>query len=121
MAELVTSALASATIDVSLWIPCGLTICPILLCLVLLAVMPQYRQRLPNLQSASPHPEGQIEDEIPEETNRLSTAAGQKGSSFKRTLSDSYVLLAIPIFPVGSLRYTVLNILMQYTSVSFGL
>lgn len=44
-----------------------------------------------------------------------------RATSFKQALSNANVVLALPVFFVGSVRYSVLNLLMQYASIRFGL
>ena len=58
-----------------------------------------------------------------------SKRAGEVGASqsetagvatFREALDNRKVLLALPIFLVGALRYTVLNVLMQYAFLRCG-
>lgn len=70
-------------------------------CLLLLAIMPDTKQR-------------RMEDEYPQD----------KPSSLwdvVSTLSNRNVALVIPVFLVGIFRYVTLNVLIQYASVRFGM
>jgi MFS family permease len=98
-AELVASALASVTMDTSPWIGCLLAFCSIFGALMLLYFMPT---------AASPV---KLQDESSED---------QGATTFKQALSNRNILLTLPVFLVGALRYTVLSVLMQHVSLRFG-
>ncbi|KAF8861648.1 MFS general substrate transporter [Acephala macrosclerotiorum] len=102
VAELIGSFVASVTIEISPWIPCGLALVSLLACFTLLAIMPSTgRSTLDSGVGESPKSSGVRE--------------------ILSTLSNRNVLLVVPVFLVGIFRYTTLNILIQYASVRFGL
>lgn len=117
VAELISSFVASITIDISPWIPCSLAMGAISLCFILLAVMPDPRSSgdsIENYRNPSPEP------------NIRSSSLGSfeqdlSSTSLLSILSNRNVLLIIPIFLVGIFRYTTLNVLIQYASVRFDL
>ncbi|KAG4438808.1 hypothetical protein IFR05_005699 [Cadophora sp. M221] len=120
VAELISSFVASVTLDVSPWIPCGLAMCSIILCLVLLAVMPD-----PGISDASTpqilpksSPANETDPSSPSPTTSPDSTSVQ---SLISALSNRNILLTIPVFLVGIFRYAMLNILIQYASVRFGL
>ncbi|PQE03719.1 Major facilitator superfamily domain general substrate transporter protein [Rutstroemia sp. NJR-2017a BBW] len=105
VAELVASYIASVTIDISPWIPCGMAICAVTLGLLLLWVMP-----------GSQNP-------AETQTRELSSPTTTKPSiisSLAQAVSRPQVLFSIPVFLVGTLRYTTLNVLIQYSSLRFN-
>lgn len=110
MAELVASALASATMDISPWIPCGMAVTAIFLCLALLWIRPIRNDKL---EHAAPH-------SYPLTHEGLSSLSSIISRSFKDILSNRNFIHIIPVFFVGTTRYTVLNVLMQYTALRFG-
>lgn len=83
----------------------------ILLCLALLILMPH-----PMLSGSSP----EIEQDTP---HKISTEPRQEVSvtGLLSALSNRNILLTVPVFLVGIFRYAMLNILIQYASVRFGL
>jgi len=92
----------------------------ILVCLVLLWVMPESRTSI-QLSSAScqetmPHPS---------ESAALLTIKppiqSSSVGSIRNALSNKNILLAIPVFLTGSLRFSILNVLIQYGSNRFNL
>lgn len=91
--------------DISPWIPCGLAYFATFICFPILAWMPKYK--IPSKPTA------------PQETDH-EPSLEPKARSFKQALANRNVLLALPVFFVGSIRYSVLNVLMQYASVRFG-
>ncbi|PQE10193.1 mfs multidrug transporter protein [Rutstroemia sp. NJR-2017a WRK4] len=105
VAELVASYIASVTIDISPWIPCGMAICAVTFGLLLLWVMP-----------GSQNP-------AETQTRELSSPTTTKPSiisSLAQAVSRPQVLFSIPVFLVGTLRYTTLNVLIQYSSLRFN-
>ncbi|EKD21754.1 MFS multidrug transporter [Drepanopeziza brunnea f. sp. 'multigermtubi' MB_m1] len=109
VAELISSSIASVTLDISPWIPCGLAMGSIVACLALLALMPDPRAHSQNSRQEAP-------------AYPLESLMGQ--SSVKglfSALSNRNIQLTIPVFLVGIFRYAMLNILIQYASVRFGL
>lgn len=72
-------------------------------CLLLIAIMPNTRQRLPSDHEAR---QSRKSSGVPE---------------ILLTLANRNVLLVVPVFLVGIFRYTNLNILIQYASVRFGI
>jgi hypothetical protein len=117
IAELLASFIASVTTDISPWIPCGLAIGSVILCLILLAVMPDPRKSL-NSCSVVP-PESRAEENSNSDSEALSKSHPVNG--LVSALSNRNTLLVIPVFLVGIFRYTTLNVLIQYASVRFGL
>lgn len=97
------------TIEISPWIPCGLGMGAVILCLALLILMSQ------------PHKSKRDAVEAPSDTV---VSSGQKQISVDGLISafsSRNVLFTLPVFLVGIFRYTTLNILIQYASVRFGL
>ncbi|RFU30995.1 hypothetical protein B7463_g5302, partial [Scytalidium lignicola] len=116
VAELVASFVAATTTDISSWIPCGLALVSLLLCLLLLWIMPDSRSSGHYLESQA------------EPGNDANDTANTSGLPAKTALIDSFksilfhrnILLTLPTFLVVTLRYTTLNILIQYASIRFG-
>lgn len=112
VAELIASFVASVTTDISPWIPCGLAMGSVVICLVLLFLMPDPQ----NSTRSSGHPES------PDLSDETITNSSTKPSAIARLLtlsSNPNVLFTIPVFLVGILRYTTLSILVQYAHVRF--
>ncbi|PMD16503.1 MFS general substrate transporter [Hyaloscypha hepaticicola] len=121
VAELVASFTASVTTDISPWIPCGLAMGSVITCLGLLAVMPEPGRSSDNPHSAIP-PETPTGDEISSlNTDMKAPSKSQFVNGVTSALSNRNTLLVIPVFLVGIFRYAMLNILIQYASVRFGL
>jgi len=86
----------------------------LMLCLILLLFMPDLRN--PEVDNLSPKPIGEDElDGLDELSNRSSV------NGLLSALSNTNILLIVPVFLVGIFRYTTLNILIQYASVQFGM
>jgi cytochrome c biogenesis factor len=108
------------TTDISPWISCGLSMAAIFACLFLLWVMPESQKSLDvpssDHQDTMPHPN---------ESSALLTAKLPTQSSLvdsiRGALSNKNILLVIPVFLTGSLRFTILNFLIQYGSNRFNL
>lgn len=121
IAEMVSSGLASATLDSSPWIPSALAYGSILFCLVIQLRIPQrseqHRADSQNMGRRSP-----ADEDLTEQENASLCREGEcpKTTSFRAAFSNHNVLLVVPAFFVGSTRYTVLNVLMQYAHVRFG-
>lgn len=121
IAEMVSSGLASATLDISPWIPSALAYGSILFCLVIQLRIPQrseqHRADSQNMGRRSP-----ADEDLTEQENASLCREGEfpKTTSFRAAFSNHNVLLVVPAFFVGSTRYTVLNVLMQYAHVRFG-
>ena len=121
VAELLASFIASVTTDISPWIPCGLGMGAVFLCLALLSVMPNTR-RSDSLRSGH-HREvldqgagsSDIDHVIEDSLKPLSI------DGIRSALSNTNILLTIPVFMVGIFRSTTLNVLIQYASVRFGM
>ncbi|KAB8298178.1 hypothetical protein EYC80_001924 [Monilinia laxa] len=119
IAELVGSYIASITIDISPWIACGMAMGSLILALVLLWMVPLSQATLPQPESpshpapSSSTPFSHSQDDVPILKPTILTTVCQ-------ALTQSNALLCIPIFLVGTLRYTTLSILIQYFSVHFG-
>ncbi|TGO47716.1 hypothetical protein BCON_0266g00080 [Botryotinia convoluta] len=120
IAELIGSYVASITIDISPWIACSMAMGSVILGLLLLWLVP--------FSQSSPRPELS-----PPSTSSPSTSSTQLQSrhittipkttilaTIRHAMIQPNVLLCIPVFLVGTLRYTTLNILIQYSSVRFG-
>ena len=121
VAELIASFVASVTTDISPWIPCGLAMGSMLLCLLLLAVMPDPRKYSHSSYSAIP------QDPTAPGIVKSSNDAPKTLSNSEyvdgliSALSNRNTLLVIPVFLVGIFRYAMLNLLIQYASVRFGM
>lgn len=102
------------TIDISPWIPCGLAMSSVILCLLLLLFMPDLRNSIVGLRFPKLGDEGETGDAVDVPANR-------SVDSLLGALSDNNTLLIIPVFLVGIFRYTTLNILIQYASIQFGM
>lgn len=87
----------------------------VLLCLLLLWLMP--RPKLDSMTNLT------RPLEIPDETASSSGTSNNNRSvdSLIGALSNTKVLLTIPVFLVGIFRYTTLNVLIQYASIRFSL
>lgn len=115
--------LASVTMDISLWIPMLLSIAFLLLTFPLLAIMPETHKV--NVDSSTVdilyHSIAQSSDDTDSEPNiGMSGQISNMSRSMKYTLLNRNMILAVPVFLVGLLRPTTLNVLLQYTSVRFG-
>lgn len=116
VAELLASSVASTTTDISPWIPCSLAIISLVFCLILLSVMPEPRTSEHYLEShAEPRnfSNGNDTADLPVKTSLV--------RSLKGALSNRNIIFTLPTFLVVTLRYTTLNILIQYASIRFGL
>ena len=113
------SFIASVTTDISPWIPCGLAMGSVILCLVLLAVMPDPRTSRPDSFRDIP-PEPTAEDADTSTLNSKTLLKSHSVDGVISALSNRNTLLVIPVFLVGIFRYTTLNVLIQYASVRFG-
>jgi len=117
VAELISSYVASVTTDISPWISCGLSMGSVILCLIILAVMPDPRKSQHYLSSVNVS-----EAPSDSEDSRSSTLTNSKSSlvnGLRSAISNRNVLLTIPVFLVGIFRYTTLNFLIQYASIRF--
>ncbi|TGO76565.1 hypothetical protein BELL_0148g00010 [Botrytis elliptica] len=118
IAELIGSYVASVTIDISPWIACSMAMGSVTLGLLLLWLVPFSQSSSPPEPSSpiySPSSPTRLESRhittIPK-TTILAT--------IRHAMIQPNVLLCIPVFLVGTLRYTTLNILIQYSSVRFN-
>ncbi|KAL2061950.1 hypothetical protein VTL71DRAFT_7328 [Oculimacula yallundae] len=117
VAELVASFLVTMTAEISPWIPCGLAFGSLVVCMILLASMPNSRKQ----KSGSDHA-------VPEGASLINLVADQDSQTSTKVeptdlislFSNTNILLSIPVFIVGTLRYTTLNVLIQYASIRFG-
>lgn len=105
---MVASFVASLTTDISPWIPCTLSMASAILCLALLAIMPN--SKTPDEDSILPH------SPQPENTSKTSAL-----TRLLETFSNPNTIFAIPVFLVGILRYATLSMLIQYAHVRFQL
>ncbi|KAL3426061.1 MFS multidrug transporter [Phlyctema vagabunda] len=110
VAELVASFIASVTIDISPWIPCGLAFASLFVCLFLLWAMPDPR-----------HSGHYLRNKDDTEVARTESTKQVLADGIKAALTNRNILLTLPVFLVGTLRYTTLNVLIQYASVRFGM
>jgi hypothetical protein len=100
------------TTSISPWIPCGLALGSVILCLILLVLMPD-PPKSPHNPHHVPSPEAESS-----ETSELSPKTSTASTLFA-ALSNPKVLLTIPVFLIGIYRYTILNILIPYASIRF--
>ncbi|KAH8795063.1 hypothetical protein F5882DRAFT_41013 [Hyaloscypha sp. PMI_1271] len=106
---------------ISPWIPCGLSMASVFLCLTLLAIGPDPRKSPDSSFSANPP------QSIPEENISLSDQdpktlpKSELVSGIFSALSDRNTMLLVPVFLMNIFRYAMLNLLIQYASVRFGL
>ncbi|TGO38910.1 hypothetical protein BHYA_0064g00060 [Botrytis hyacinthi] len=115
IAELIGSYVASITIDISPWIACSLAMGSVILGLFLLWLVP-FGQSSPQLEPSPPSISStQLESRHLATIPRTTILA-----TIRHAMIQPNVLLCIPVFLVGTLRYTTLNILIQYSSVRFG-
>ena len=93
----------------------------VLLCVLLLAVMPDPRKSRHSSYSAIPQvtTAPAIVESSNEDLKTLSKSEYVNG--LISALSNRNTLLVIPVFLVGIFRYAMLNLLIQYASVRFGL
>ncbi|KAK0119437.1 hypothetical protein ONS95_010886 [Cadophora gregata] len=117
VAELISSFVASITLDISPWIPCGLAMGAVVLCLILLVVMPDPGKSA-NSDQIRPKPGDDLGESICSPTASSSSTSARGLIS---ALSHRNIRLTIPVFLVGIFRYAMLNILIQYASMRFGL
>ena len=110
VAELIASFTASVTTDISPWIPCTLAMASVILCILLLAVMPESRKTYCSPQATPPESHMQDGGGI-----RLSPNA----NGILSALKTPKILLTIPVFLVGIYRYTILGLLIGYASYRF--
>lgn len=116
---MVSSFVASITMDISPWIPCGLAIGSVILCLFVIALMPIIREHATSSRTSSvvkPANEAGPSPSLPATSSNSNSIHGLSSALFNRNM-----LFTVPIFLVGIFRYAMLNILIQYASVRFGL
>ncbi len=105
------------TTDISPWIPCGLSMGSVILCLILLAVMPDPRKSHHYL-TLNTTPE--VESDCEHSSSSAGTTLNRSlVNGLTSALSNHNILLTIPVFLVGIFRYTTLNFLIQYASIRF--
>lgn len=115
MAELIASFVASITMEISPWLPCGMAIGSVLLCLLLLACTPhptkssEREETLPSLAVPS------------SERRNISTTSSHTAQGLRSALTHPQIILIIPVILVGIFRYTTLDVVIQYASVRFGM
>jgi len=89
----------------------------VVLCLLLLVAMPDPRQ-----SATSDHIPPKIGDGVESTASPLTTSTHSTSvQGLMSAISDRNIRLTIPVFLVGIFRYAMLNILIQYASVRFGL
>ncbi|KAJ8060395.1 hypothetical protein OCU04_010725 [Sclerotinia nivalis] len=119
IAELVGSYLASITIDISPWIACSMAMVSVILGLLLLWIVP-FSQSSPQSKSPSPSTSSSSSSTMPYPQPADLTPKPTILTTINYALTQPNVLLCIPVFLVGTLRYTTLNILIQYSSLRFN-
>ena len=102
--------------DISPWIPCVLAIVALFICLLQLwfAPIPKTKDNPPTVDASQT-----VDGVISSSSVKRSHNRPIKG--LRETLLQKNMLLALPVFLTGSLRYTVLSLLVQYASYRFGL
>jgi cytochrome c biogenesis factor len=93
----------------------------VLLCLMLLAVMPGPRTSPHSLYSAILQDPTDGENVESSNMNMKGLSRPQFVTGLVSALPNRNTLLVIPVFLVGIFRYAMLNLLIQYASVRFGL
>jgi hypothetical protein len=107
--------------DISPWIPCGLSMASVFLCLALLATGPDPRKSPDSSASAIP-PQSLPEQNISSPSQDPKTPSKYEFvNGVFSALSDRNTLLLVPVFLVNIFRYAMLNLLIQYASIRFGL
>ncbi|TGO22117.1 hypothetical protein BPAE_0182g00110 [Botrytis paeoniae] len=119
IAELIGSYVASITIDISPWIACSMAMGSVILGLFLLWLVPfsqsSSRPELSSPSTSSPSSSTQLQSRHLTTTSKPTILA-----TIRHAMIQPNVLFCIPVFLVGTLRYTTLNILIQYSSVRFN-
>lgn len=90
----------------------------ILVCLLLLWVMPESRRSILSPSASSQDTMSHLNGSSPLLTPNA-PAHRSSIDTISSALSNKNILLAIPVFLTGSLRFTVLNVLIQYSSNRF--
>jgi putative Ca2+/H+ antiporter (TMEM165/GDT1 family) len=121
VAELLASFIASATTDISPWIPCGLAMGALFLCLALLWFMPDTHGSNSLHSGHSREVQYQAAENLDMDHVTESPYKHLSIDGIRSALSNTNILLTIPVFLVGIFRSTTLNVLIQYASVRFGL
>jgi hypothetical protein len=93
----------------------------VILCLILLAIMPDPLNTLHSSYTAVPPNFGQEEHAEVSSLDPKIASKYQSVDGIISALSNRNTMLVIPVFLVGIFRYTTLNVLIQYASVRFGL
>lgn len=122
VAELLSSYIASLTMDISPWIPLGLAIFSVVSCMLVLWLVPHSES------SGSPGDSRNVTEGTADlaqpDSGDVSLAAQPTSHEINgliSALSNGSIILILPVFLVGIFRYTTLNVLIQYASVRFGL
>ncbi|KAF5872683.1 putative alternative oxidase protein [Botrytis fragariae] len=116
IAELIGSYVASITIDISPWIACSMAMGSVILGLLLLWLVPFSQPSPPPEVLSQPISSSSSSTRLHLTTTSKTTIL----ATIRRAVIQPNVLLCIPVFLVGTLRYTTLNVLIQYSSVRFG-
>lgn len=114
VAELVASYLASKTIDITPWIPFGMAFGSVIIGLLLLWIMPSPKKHDQKLPISSESITAEDETSSGDDHVKISLV-----TDIRNSLTHRNVIFAIPVFLVGTLRYTTLNVLIQYSWVRF--
>lgn len=111
---------AAVTTDISPWISCALSMMAILLCFLLLLIMPDLRKLKP---IAAANHEDPVSPSSETRTPLIARPSHQSSSIsiISNAFSKTNILFTIPVLLTGSLRFTILNILIQYGSNRFYL
>ncbi|PMD62481.1 uncharacterized protein K444DRAFT_523851 [Hyaloscypha bicolor E] len=107
--------------DISPWIPCGLSMASVFLCLMLLAIGPDPRKSPDSSFSANPPQSIQEENISLLDQDPKTSPKSELVNGVFAALSDRNTMLLVPVFLVNIFRYAMLSLLIQYASVRFGL
>ncbi|TEY42009.1 hypothetical protein BOTCAL_0401g00120 [Botryotinia calthae] len=118
-AELIGSYVASITIDISPWIACSMAMGSVILGLLLLWLVP-FSQSSPRLELLSSSTSPPVSSTRLRSRHLTTTPKTTILAIIQHAMIQPNVLLCIPVFLVGTLRYTTLNVLIQYSSVRFN-
>ncbi|MDI1485904.1 MAG: hypothetical protein OHK93_004093, partial [Ramalina farinacea] len=120
--ELVAPWLSSATMEISLYIPFLLSIAFLLLCLPVIALLPDTRCASNDQDQRYAQTVNDAWAENASSTSDIAQVQRSQPKSSRGLLEDfktKVMLLAVPVFLVGQLRPSTLNVLIQYTSNKF--
>lgn len=93
----------------------------VILCLVLLAVLPNPRGSRHSSYSILPESLAGEDSPTSQNIDRKTSSKSLSVNGIMSALSNRNTLLVVPVFLMGIFRYATLNMLIQYASVRFGL